>query len=416
MDYSFSLRPPMKDPMPSGWDMLGSLRDLAPRIKAWSMDRSDDQVEGERLLEQRDYPRAELHLTKAVLEEKQHQSPSRKILLRLELAEAQRRQFRLPNARENPEKLTAAEETARAALELAKAAEPSVLVQCLDALTEILAERGNYPEVELLTQDAILAEVRLRQADPLRMARRVHRLGMLRHKNGQIDGAVQAFTEAVAIREKVHGEEHLETAHQLTELGVVYRAQGKHAEAQRCLRRALRIHERECGVDSPEADRDLHQLAGSLEDAGDIDGATAQYERALGLKLRIVGADLDDIAEMQAGLARIFMKWQNYSRSRELLMEAIGTFKRTRGARLAAAYETLAEVEENSGHHREAIRELSLAGKVWETVQTDHAAELIRNMEHRAGLFDLLHEEREAAFLRERAAALIQATKWATAS
>src|SRR5579864_75271 len=406
----------MNRPMPRGWDMFGSLRDLAPRIKAWSMDRSEDQVEGERLLEQCDYPRAELHLTKAILEEKHHQSPSRRILLRLELAEAQRRQFRPPNAGENPEKLTAAEQTARSALELAKTADPSALVQCLDALTEILAERGNYTEVELLTQDAILAEVRLRQADPLRMARRVHRLGVLRHKNGQIDGAVQALAEAVAIREKVHGEEHVETAHQLAELGVVYRAQGNHAEAQRCLRRALRIHERECGVDSPEANRDLHQLAGSLEDAGDIEGATAQYERALGLKLRIVGADLDDIAEMQAGLARVFMKWRNYSRARELLMEAAGTFKRTRGARLAATYETLAEFEEKSGHFREALRELIQAGKVWESIQTEHAAELILNMEHRAQLFDQLHLDKEAAYLREKVAALIQASKWAAAS
>ena len=396
--------------------MLGSLRDLAPRIKAWSMDRSEEQVEGERLLERRDYAGAELHLMNAISADEKHLSPSRQVLLRLELAEAQRKQFRPPNAEENPEKLTAAEHTARAALEVAKTADPSALVQCLDALTEILAERGNYPEVELLTQDAILAEVRLRQADPLQMARRVHRLGMIRHKNGQIDGAVQALAEAVTIREKVHGEEHLETAHQLAELGIVYRAQGNHAEAQRCLRRALRIHERECGVDSPEANRDLHQLAGSLEDAGDIAGATEQYERALGLKLRIVGADLEDVAEMQAGLARVFMKWRNYSRARELLMEAAGTFKRTRDARLAATYETLAEVEEKSGHCREALRELAKAGNVWESIQTEHAAELIRNLERRAELLEQLRQEKDAAFLREKAAALIQASKWAAAS
>jgi len=406
----------MKGPMSKGWDMLGSLRDLAPRIKAWSMDRSEEQVLGERLLEQRDYAGAEIHLMNAISVDEKHLSPSRQVLLRLELAEAQRKQFRPPNAEENPEKLTAAEHTARAALEVAKTADPSALVQCLDALTEILAERGNYPEVELLTQDAILAEVRLRQADPLQMARRVHRLGMIRHKNGQIDGAVQALAEAVTIREKVHGEEHLETAHQLAELGIVYRAQGNHAEAQRCLRRALRIHERECGVDSPEANRDLHQLAGSLEDAGDIAGATEQYERALGLKLRIVGADLEDVAEMQAGLARVFMKWRNYSRARELLMEAAGTFKRTRDARLAATYETLAEVEEQSGHCREALRELAKAGNVWESIQNEHAAELIRNLERRAELLEQLRQEKDAAFLREKAAALIQASKWAAAS
>jgi tetratricopeptide (TPR) repeat protein len=313
--------------------------------------------------------------------------------------------------------LEAAEKNARAAVEAAKqSSDHASLVQCLDALTEILAELGNYAEAEQLTQDAILAEVRLRHADPLQMARRVHRLGVMRHKGGHLEGAVQALAEAAAIHEKIHGPDHLETANHLTELAIAHRAQGNHAEAQKSLRRALAIHERECGVDSPEANRDLHNLTGSLEETGDIDGAAALYERALGLKLRIVGADLYEVAEMQAGLARVYIKWRNYSRSRELLFEAIGTFKRVRGARLATAYETLAEVEENSGHCREAINQLSNAGMVWETVQNEHCMELIHNLERRAELFDQLRLPDESAFLREKAIALAHASKWATAS
>ena len=42
--------------------------------------------------------------------------------------------------------------------------------------------------------------------------------------------------------------------------------------------------------------------------------------------------------------------------------------------------------------------------------------ELIRNMEHRADLFDQLRQDKDAAFLREKIAALIQAAKWAAAS
>jgi hypothetical protein len=42
--------------------------------------------------------------------------------------------------------------------------------------------------------------------------------------------------------------------------------------------------------------------------------------------------------------------------------------------------------------------------------------ELIRNMQHRADLFDQLHQDKDAAFLRERVVAPIQAGKWAAAS
>ena len=53
-------------------------------------------------------------------------------------------------------------------------------------------------------------------------------------------------------------------------------------------------------------------------------------------------------------------------------MEAVGTFKRTGGARLASGYEALAQLEEDTGHYHEALRELARAGKVWESVKSEH--------------------------------------------
>ena len=66
------------------------------------------------------------------------------------------------------------------------------------------------------------------------------------------------------------------------------------------------------------------------------------------MKLRAVGADLEQIAEAQSALAQLHMRWGNHSRARELLMEAIGTFKRRKGPRMASAYEALAVVEEKA--------------------------------------------------------------------
>src|ERR1019366_3789566 len=164
-----------------------------------------------------------------------------------------------------------------------------------------------------------------------------------------------------------------------------------------------------------EAASDLKMLTESLEASGDIDGAAAQFERVLNLKLRVVGLDLDTIADAQWELATRYMGWGRYSRARELLMEAVGTFKRTGGARLARGYEALGQLEEDTGHYYEALRELARAGKVWESVKAQHVMELIRNLEHRVFLFDLLRQHKEAAYLREQAEALAQAARWAEA-
>jgi tetratricopeptide (TPR) repeat protein len=260
--------------------------------------------------------------------------------------------------------------------------------------------------VEKVMQEAVRLEVMLPHPDPLGIARRVHRLGIARHKTGRSEEAIPALEEAVAVHQRTFGEEHVETAHHLTELGEVYRAQGNHPEAQRCLRQALRIHERACGMESPEAIRDLHHLAGSLEESGDLEGAAAQYERALMFKLRTVGGDLDELAQMQYGLADLYIHWHNYSRARELLSEAVGTFRRKGGDRLAIAYETLAHVEECSGRYHDAVKNLALAGKVWERLTPERAAELKRNLEHRAGLLDQLRKKGEAAWLRQKVAEL----------
>ncbi len=241
-------------------------------------------------------------------------------------------------------------------------------------------------------------------------------LGTARHKNGRSEDAIPALEKAVKLLEENAGEDHLETANLLSELGAIYRAQENHEEAQRCLRRALRIHEGALGPTSDAALHDLHHLAGSLESSGDLEQAAHLYERMLLLKERIVGGDLDELAEMQFGVAGMYIGWSNYARARELLAECIGTFKRKKGARLAVAHETLAYVNEFSGRYLEAIAELAKAGKVWESCGPDRGMELANNMEHRAELLDQLRKRGEANWLREKAAELIAARNNVTPS
>ena len=392
-------------------------RVLFERIRAWTGDRTEDQKTGERLFEQGDYAGAELYLVKAIVEdERRKQSPDKRILVRLELAEAQRKQYRPGPGSGNREKLTEAEDTIRSAMELAKrTGERHLTLQCLDALASILGDKGDLPGAEAAVREATDIEATLKRRDPLTAARRLNRIGLLRYQSGKMEEAVTALAESAAIHEQVLGADHLGTANRLSELAAAYRALENHAETQRRLRRAIRVHEEQCGLDSPEAVADLQMLTESLEASGDQDAAAAQFERVLGLKLRTVGADLDEIAEAQVRLANRYIDWRRYSRARELLLEAVGSFKRKGGSRLALGYETLARIAEETGHYHDAIAEWSRAGKVWESLQPAHTGELVRNLEYRAFLLEQLRQDRDANYLREKATALQQAIRWAAA-
>jgi tetratricopeptide (TPR) repeat protein len=331
----------------------------APGIKAWSLERSMNRAEGERHLKARNYEEAEKYFQSAVDEADHLRHSVRKVQFRLQLAEAQRKL----------KKFEEAEKTVRDALEYtARVSNPSGYVQCLDALAEIFHDAENYPAMEAALQEGVRIESAMPQPDAVRMARRVHRLGTARYKSGRAEEAIPELEKALQL---------------------------------------LRIHEHSLGFTAEETIRDLHHLAGSLEECGDIDGASVLYERTLLNQQRIIGGDLEELAEMQFGLAGIYIGWGNYARARELLSEAVGIFRRKKGPRLAITHEAVAHVEECSGRYLEAVAELARAGKVWEACGDQNRPQLIENLEHRAELLEQLRKRGEATWLRERAAALM---------
>jgi hypothetical protein len=150
----------------------------------------------------------------------------------------------------------------------------------------------------------------------------------------------------------------------------------------------------------------LRQLSGSLEEGGDVAGAAAMYERSLHLRELVVGTDQEVIAEEQFRLAGMYVDWGNHSRARELLKEALGTFKRKKGRRLAMVHQAIAHVEELATRYRDAVIELTHAYKVWESMWPQGIPEMVANLEHRADLLEILREPEEAAWLREQAEGL----------
>ncbi len=392
--------------------MFGSLRSLIGFAR--EQPRAAERIAGEQLFEEADYEGAELQLAQALVESERRQEPAaRRIRLRLELAESQRKQF---CSDQDFRKLADAEATVRSALELAtRANESELLIQVLDELAAIAGDRGQPDEVERLLQEAEELEKKLKRREPMVAARRMHRLGLVRQQRGELREALQLLAASAAIHEQVLGESHVATAHRLSDLGALHHALGNHAEAQRCLRRAIRIHEKENGVESAEAGADLEMLVASFEASGDIEAAASQMERVLALKLRSVRMNPDTVADAQWELANRYIVWRRYSRARELLKEAVATFKRSGGARLARGYEALGQLEEDTGHYHEALQELARAGKVWESVKSEHVEDFIRNLNHRVFLFDLLRQHKDADVLREQLEALSQATSWAEA-
>ncbi|HEV8416557.1 MAG TPA: tetratricopeptide repeat protein [Bryobacteraceae bacterium] len=382
---------------------------------AWGLDRNWHRSEAARHLKSGNLADAERHLTIAVREaDERGLAPAQRVSLRLDLADLQRK-LAAPSGIEagieegtaqlDVAKLQDAENTLREAIIVCtQASDAKLYLRSLDALADIFCLVEDYAALETVVFDAI----RLGAATPgeniEKLEERLRRLAMAQDRNGRFPDALKTFEQAVSLREKHYGAGHVETGNLLAEVGRICRARGFQDQAQGYLKRALRIHEEQFGEDSVQALDDVQQLAGTLEDLGDLDGAAAQYERTLGLKLRQLGrGNLEEVAEMQYSLACLHIGWGHYSRARELLMECVGTFKRAGGSRLAMAYESLAHVEEREGRMSFALDEMEKAARIWEKCNPPQLEDLARNLELRAELSDHLRLRVEANLLRKQA-------------
>ena len=107
----------------------------------------------------------------------------------------------------------------RTALEhTARISNPTGYVQCLDALAEVFHDAENFAAMEAVLQEAVRIEAAMPHPDPLRMARRIHRLGIARHKNGRSTEAIPALEKALKLHEETCGPDHPDTGDVLSEM------------------------------------------------------------------------------------------------------------------------------------------------------------------------------------------------------
>jgi tetratricopeptide (TPR) repeat protein len=88
-------------------------------------------------------------------------------------------------------------------------------------------------------------------------------------------------------------------------LALLLQAEGELAAARPLYERALAIRERVLGPDHPDTASSLNNLAGLLEDQGELAAARPLYERALATYERVLGPDHPDTATVRRNLANL---------------------------------------------------------------------------------------------------------------
>ncbi|RTR18398.1 tetratricopeptide repeat protein, partial [Azospirillum griseum] len=205
--------------------------------------------------------------------------------------------------------------------------------------------------------------------DALLRADYLNSAGQAEYRAGRYPAALPLYTEALAIREKALGPDHLDTARSLNNLAVLYDTQGKLEAAAPLHARALAIKERALGPDHPDTALSLNNLAVLYDTQGQLEAAAPLYTRALAIKERALGPDHPDTALSLNNLAYLYKAQGKLEAAAPLYTRALAIREKALGPGhpdTATSLNNLASLYQAQGQLEAAAPLYTRALAIWE--------------------------------------------------
>jgi len=119
------------------------------------------------------------------------------------------------------------------------------------ALAALLDGQKKYREAETLYRRALAIFERVYGEEHYEIAVSLNNLAAIYHALGKLEEAEHLYQRALAIKEKIFGADHPDVAMTLNNLAMFYKSIKRYAEAETLYRRALTIFEKALGPDHP---------------------------------------------------------------------------------------------------------------------------------------------------------------------
>jgi eukaryotic-like serine/threonine-protein kinase len=235
--------------------------------------------------------------------------------------------------------------------------QPQVELELRVILSGIYLDLSLYKEA----QDTLQAGLKVARAafgeESLEVAYALANLGYAQWGLGEFDRAEASEREALRIRRKNSAMDDLEASRALNNLGLALAPQGKVTEAEEAYRQALGLQQKISGKDTPELAMVLGNLGAVLGQAGKWEEAAVEQRKALEMRRTLLGPVHPDIAIGMNNLATCLVVLGKLSEAEEMLREVMSMQRKLFGSKhhqLAVALYNLASCLRREGKLDEA--------------------------------------------------------------
>ncbi|HUO15386.1 MAG TPA: serine/threonine-protein kinase [Verrucomicrobiae bacterium] len=224
----------------------------------------------------------------------------------------------------------------------------------LATLADTIRLEADYKRADPLFRKALaVRQAKLNPADPL-IAASLSSLGECLYLEDENQEAETVLRHAIGIERTHHEDNVLSTTENY--LALVLQRKGSFGEAAQLLRESVAITQKAEGSDSPNYANSLHNLAGTLIDAGDLSGAETIDREVLAIRRKINGPGHPDLGYPLNNLGFIFLEKGDWASAEPFLKEnlAVRGWPETKSAGAAAALNNWARLLQEKGDYKGA--------------------------------------------------------------
>ena len=222
-------------------------------------------------------------------------------------------------------------------------------------------------------------------SEKLAEAKRLGLEGKRLYQEGKFQQALPLVAQALAIKEKILGQNHRSVATTLYSLGSLYLATNDLDLARKHYNRALKICEKISSANLPDDSKEvdvvavLEGLAECSEREVDWGKAESFHQRVLQLRQAKLGVQHTDVGQTWLNLAIIQIEKKSHEKAEQSIQQALAVFEKSLGKthlKYAEALDTYCWLLYQSGRDAEANSKAELVNEIVFNNATDKSAPL----------------------------------------
>ena len=200
-----------------------------------------------------------------------------------------------------------------------KSARETEIANTYTAIGDVYFAKGEYINVLEAYKEALSIREKVLRLDHPDTAASYDNIAEVYRKLGEYEKALELHNKALNIREKVLGFDHLDTASSYNNIAIVYYELGKYEKALDLYNKALSIREKALGTDHPVVAGTYNNIALIYDKYGEYEKALELYNKALHIKEKTLGTDHPDTAITYYNIATIYRKRENPQKTIEYI-------------------------------------------------------------------------------------------------